>query len=129
MVGWRAWVWRCGHRASAGTQKMFWARYSSGSSGSAPWSISQGFEPGVGLFEGVGDVLEEDEAEDDVFVFGGVHAAPEGVGHAPELGLVAGDGVAGFGCSGGGHCRFSEMGCGVASVTHGVGSGKVVVGC
>ena len=91
--------------------------------------VAFGFEPGVGLFEGVGDVLEEDEAEDDVFVFGGVHAAPEGVGHAPELGLVAGDGVAGFGCSGGGHCRFSEVGCGVPSVAHGVGSGQVVVGC
>ena len=82
----------------------------------------------VALLEGVGDVLEEDEAEDDVFVLGGVHAAPESVGHAPELGLVAGDGVAGFGCSAGGHCRFSEVGCGVPSVTHGVGSGQVVVG-
>ncbi len=59
------------------------------------------------LFEGVGDVLEEDEAEDDVFVLGGVHAAPESVGHAPELGLVTGDGVAGFSFSRGGHCWFS----------------------
>ena len=41
-------------------------------------------------------------------------AAPEGVGHSPELSLVAGD--AGFGCSGGGHCRFSEV---VAAVIEG----------
>ena len=30
----------------------------------------------VALLEGVGDVLEEDQAEDDVLVLGGVHAAP-----------------------------------------------------
>jgi len=41
------------------------------------------------FFEGVGDVLEEDQAEDDVFVLGGIHAAAEGVGHGPQLGLVA----------------------------------------
>ena len=41
------------------------------------------------LLEGVGDVLEEDQAEDDVLVFGGVHAAAQRVGHLPELGLVA----------------------------------------
>ena len=40
MVGWRAWACSFGQRASAGTQKMLWARYSSGSSGSAPSSRS-----------------------------------------------------------------------------------------
>ena len=54
----------------------------------------------VALLEGVGDVLEEDEAEDDVLVLGGVHAAAEGVGHAPELGAVV-EGLAGVGASGG----------------------------
>jgi hypothetical protein len=34
-----------------------------------------GLKLGVLRLEGVGDVLEEDQAEDDVFVFGGVHAA------------------------------------------------------
>ena len=54
-----------------------------------------GIEAGVHLLEGVGDVLQEDEAEDDMLVFGRVHAAAQGVGHAPELGLVAGRGVIG----------------------------------
>ena len=53
------------------------------------------FQPGVPLLEGVGDVLEEDEAEDDVFVLGRVHAAAQGVGHAPQLRLVAGRGAGG----------------------------------
>ena len=48
-----------------------------------------GLQPRVHLKEGVGDVLEEDEAEDDVLVLGGVHAAPKGVSHPPKLGLVA----------------------------------------
>ena len=42
----------------------------------------------VGLLEGVGDVLEEDQAQDDVLVLGGVHAAPQRVGHPPQLGPV-----------------------------------------
>jgi len=41
------------------------------------------------LFEGVRDVLQEDEAKDDVLVLPGVHAAAKRVGHAPQLGLVA----------------------------------------
>jgi hypothetical protein len=41
------------------------------------------------LLEGVGDVLEEDQAQDDVLVLGGVHRTAERVGHLPELGLVA----------------------------------------
>ena len=40
-------------------------------------------QPGVGLLECVGDVLEEDEAEDDVLVLGGVHTAAQGVRHGP----------------------------------------------
>ena len=54
----------------------------------------------VAFLESVGDVLEEDEAEDDVLVLGGVHAAAEGVGHAPELGAEV-EGLAGGGASGG----------------------------
>ena len=34
--------------------------------------------------EGVGDVLEEDEAEDDVLVLGGIHVGAELVGGGPE---------------------------------------------
>ena len=37
------------------------------------------------FLEGVGDVLEEDEAEDDVLVFGGVHVAAHLVGGLPQL--------------------------------------------
>src|SRR5438105_613910 len=36
MLGWGAFAFRCGQRASFGTQKMLAARYSSGSSGLAP---------------------------------------------------------------------------------------------
>ena len=41
------------------------------------------------LLEGVGDVLEEHQAEHDVLVLGGVHAAAQRVGHLPELRFVA----------------------------------------
>ena len=41
------------------------------------------------LLEGVGDVLEEDEAEDDVLVLGRVHVGAELVGGLPELLLEA----------------------------------------
>ena len=44
---------------------------------------------GMALLEGVGDVLQEDQAEHDVLVLGGVHRAPQGVGHRPQLGFVA----------------------------------------
>ena len=41
-------------------------------------------EGGVALLEGVGNVFEEDEAEDDVLVVGGVHVAAKLVGGLPE---------------------------------------------
>ena len=44
---------------------------------------------GMVLFEGVGDVLQEDEAEDDVLVFGRVHVGAQLVGGEPELGFEA----------------------------------------
>jgi hypothetical protein len=46
------------------------------------------------FLEGVGDVLEEDKPQHDVFVLGGVHLAAQGVGHLPKLCFVA-DGSAG----------------------------------
>ena len=49
-----------------------------------------GFQARMGFLEGVGDVFEEDQAENDVFVLGRVHAATQRVGHGPQLGLVAG---------------------------------------
>ena len=49
-----------------------------------------GEQVSVALLEGVGDVLQEDQSKDDVLVLGGVHASTQGVGHLPELGLVAG---------------------------------------
>jgi hypothetical protein len=48
-----------------------------------------GFELGVLCFEGVGDVLEEDQAEDDVLVLGRVHVVAQAIGHLPELGFKA----------------------------------------
>jgi hypothetical protein len=54
-----------------------------------------GFELRVVLLEGVGDVLQEDQAEDDVFVLGGVHSSSQGVGGLPQFDLEAsgGDGA------------------------------------
>jgi hypothetical protein len=43
----------------------------------------------VVFVEGVGDVLEEDEAEGDVLVFRRVHVGAELIGGKPELGLEA----------------------------------------
>ena len=52
-------------------------------------------ESGVHLLEGVRDVLEEDEPEDDVLVLGRIHRTAQRIGHAPKLGLVAGRGAMG----------------------------------
>ena len=54
-----------------------------------------GFQTDVPFLEGIGDVFQEDEAEDHVLVLGRVHAAAQGVRHAPKLGFVAGRGVIG----------------------------------
>ena len=67
---------------------MLAARYSSRSSGSAP-SVLLRSEFGVLGLEGVRDVLEEDQPEDDVLVLGGVHVVAQRVGRGPELGLEA----------------------------------------
>ena len=62
---------------------------------------------GVAFFEGVGDVLEEDEPEDDVLVFGGVHVAAELVGGSPEDGFdILGRGVLFLSATGAGHVGF-----------------------
>ena len=58
------------------------------------------FQDGMSLLEGVGDVLEEDQPQHDVLVLGGVQRAAQGVGHAPQLGLMAGGGAAGVGGNG-----------------------------
>ena len=57
--------------------------------------ILLGHEAGMPLLEGVGDVLEEDQPKDDMLVLGRVHRAAQGVGHLPELGLIARRGTAG----------------------------------
>ena len=56
--------------------------------------VSLGLKFGIRLLEGIGNLLEEDEAQYDVLVFGGVHAASEGVGHAPKFGFVTHESVA-----------------------------------
>ena len=53
-----------------------------------------GEELGAMFLEGVGDVFEEDEPEDDVLVFRRVHVVAELVGGEPELGLEADGGGA-----------------------------------
>ena len=74
-----------------GTQKIFSAVYSSRSSGSAPFS----FTAGVFFLEGVGDVFEEDQPEDDMLVFGGIQVAAEFIRGGPEGGFEA-EGAAQF---------------------------------
>ena len=58
--------------------------------------------------EYVGDVLEEDQAEDDVFVLGRVHVVAQGVDGGPELRLEAevGSGLVGLGSR---SCRQSSF--------------------
>ena len=102
MVGWRAWALRCAQRASGGTQKMFSAMYSSRSSAASAAPFGENRR--MALLEGVGDVFQKDEAQDDVFVFGRVHAAAQGVCHAPKLSLIARGGAVAAGlcvCFGG----------------------------
>ncbi|GAB1411297.1 hypothetical protein MASR1M97_00330 [Candidatus Desulfobacillus denitrificans] len=55
------------------------------------------FEFGVLGLEGVGDVFEENEAEDDVLVLRRIHVVAQRVGGGPELGFEAEVG-AGVGC-------------------------------
>ena len=55
----------------------------------------------VPFLDGVGDVLEEQQAEGNVPVLGRVHVAAQGVSHLPELGFVA-DG-------GGGRVRLASI--------------------
>lgn len=69
-----------------------------------------GFEAGAHFFEGVGDVFEEDEAEDDVFVLGGVHIIAEFIGGEPEFGFEADDGGVGLGFRGTRHRMFIRRG-------------------
>ena len=73
-------------------------------------NIQVGDEGGMALLEGVRDVFEEDEAEDDVLVLGGVHAAAQGVGHLPELSFVANGGASGAvaGLLVGGSCHHTS---------------------
>ena len=52
-----------------------------------------GHQLGMVLGEGLGDVLEEDQAEDDVLVLGGVHVVTELVGGEPEFGFEADGGA------------------------------------
>jgi hypothetical protein len=54
-----------------------------------PGIVHRAAKIGVMLFEGIGDVVEEDEAKDNMLVLGGVHATAQRIGHAPHFGLVA----------------------------------------
>ena len=63
---------------------MFWALYSSGSSGSAP-SLLSPIESERFASKASEMLLEEYEAEDDVFVFCRIHIVAEGVSGGPEF--------------------------------------------
>jgi len=57
-------------------------------------------EFGVVFLKSIRDVLEEDQTEDNVFIFGGGHMAAQFVGDGPKRGLKAEMGVI-FGAGGG----------------------------
>jgi hypothetical protein len=91
MSGRVAWFWRFCQRASGGTQKTLSAVYSSRLSSRPsscgpvmPSASSSAFELLAPGREGVGDVLQEEQTEDDVLVLGGVDLAAQGVGGFPE---------------------------------------------
>jgi hypothetical protein len=69
-----------------------------------------GQQRGVLLLEGIGDVLQEQQAQADMLVLGGVHAAAQRIGHLPEPSFVANGGaaiaVAGF--LGRGSCHYTS---------------------
>ncbi len=97
MSGRVAWFWRFGQRDSGGTQKTRSAVYSSRDSSRLssclpvmPSFVSSALQLVAAGLEAVGDVLEEEQAEDDVLVLGGVDLAAEGVGGLPE-GVGAGE--------------------------------------
>ncbi len=76
-----------------------------------------GGEAGVVFLEAIGDVFEEDEAEDDVLVLRRVHVVAELVGGEPELGFEAkgvgtvfGRGGTGARHCGGGMCALTNAG-------------------
>ena len=95
MVLWRACAFKCGQRASGGTQKMLCARYSSGSSGSAPWAFrpaAQRASPRRRRRCTSGTAGPGRHA-----CTRRRHAAAQGVGHLPELGFVADGGGRGGG--------------------------------
>ena len=89
MVGCFAWALRCVQRASDGTQKDILGavlvrvlRISA----LFPFAL----EEDVPLLEGIGDVFQKNYSKDDMLVFGGIHTAAQGVGHTPQIGLIAG---------------------------------------
>ena len=88
MVGCLALACKCDQRASFGTQKTLIGPVFVGVFRVGPLGPF-GVELGVLLLEGVGDVLQEDQAEDDVLVLGRVHVVAELVGGQPEFALEA----------------------------------------
>ena len=66
------------------------------------------FEEDVPFFEGIGDVFQKNDSKDDMLVFGRVHTAAQGVGHTPQLGLIAGRRTMGVRISAGIGLQFSR---------------------
>jgi hypothetical protein len=64
------------------------ARYSSGSSGSAPWARCAS-SSACFASKASDNVLKEDQAEDGVLVLGRIHVVPQRIGGGPQLGLEA----------------------------------------
>ena len=106
MVGCLALAWRWDQRASLRHPEDVLGFVFVGVFGIGAGVVAlAGEQLGAVFLEGVGDVFEEDQAEDDVLVFRRVHVVAELVGGEPELGLEAevGGGVVLRGGAGAGH--------------------------
>ncbi len=104
MAGCLAFAWRCAQRDSFGTQKTFSAVFVSVLGVRAGAVTLTGDQLCAVLLAGVGNVLEEDQPEDNVLVFSGVHVAAQLVGREPKFrfeaegsgGVFGADGFPGF---------------------------------
>ena len=83
---------RCGHPKDT-FRRVFVAVFGVGA-----WTLIEDFRMALG--EAVRDVLQEDEAQHDMLVVGGVQVAAQLVGGGPEFGFEALAGVFGLGLLG-----------------------------
>ena len=86
MVGWCARSCKKAQRTSTGTQKVREPRVLIAVLGVGALRL-QGDQLNMTLIKGVGDVLEEHQAEHDMLVLSGVHVPPQLVRRRPQRGV------------------------------------------